>query len=102
MRRNLAGNAVKLKHVKIITKPNGRQFTYLAVPGCKLVRLPDGLMGAPEFLMAYAAAMAASSADGAGRPVANGSIAAAIIGYQRSTEFGNLAPSTAQQAIASQ
>lgn len=52
--------------------------------------------------MAYAAAMAASSADGAGRPVANGSIAAAIIGYQRSTEFGNLAPSTAQQAIASQ
>lgn len=97
MRRNLAGNAVRLKHVKVITKQNGRWFTYLAVPGQKLVRLPDGAMDSPEFLMAYAAAMSASTADKQGRPVATGSIAAAIISYQRSAEFRSLAPSTAQQ-----
>lgn len=97
MRRNLAGNAVKLKHVKIITKPNGRRFTYLAVPGHKLVRLPDALKDSPEFLLAYAAALAASNADRAGRPVANGSIAAAIISYQRSAAFSGLAVTTRQQ-----
>lgn len=97
MRRNLAGNAVKLKHVKIITKANGRQFTYLAVPGHKLIRLPDGSKDSPEFLMAYAAALASSKAERNGRPVANGSIAAAIISYQRSADFSGMAETTRQQ-----
>ncbi|WP_104491974.1 tyrosine-type recombinase/integrase [Paracoccus denitrificans] len=97
MRRNPASNAVKLKHVKTITKGNGRQFTYLAVPGHKLVRLPDGPKNSPEFLMAYAAALAASAPERKGRPVANGSIAAAIISYQRSADFTGMATTTQQQ-----
>lgn len=97
MRRNSSGNAVKLKHIKTITKANGRQFTYLAIPGHKLIRLPDGPKDTPEFLLAYASARAASTPESKGRPVANGSIAAAIISYQRSTEFSAMAETTRQQ-----
>ena len=86
-----------LKHVKTITKANGRQFTYLAVPGHKLIRLPDGPKNSPEFLDAYAAALRASQADKKGRPVATGSIAAALISYQRSGEFSSMAETTRQQ-----
>lgn len=97
MRRNYAGNAVKLKHVKTVTKPNGRKFVYLAVPGHKLVKLPDEPKDSPEFLMAYAAALASATAERKGRPVTNGSIAAAVISYQRSAEFAGMAETTRQQ-----
>lgn len=97
MRRNLACNAVKLKHLKTITKRNGRQFTYLAVPGHKLIRLPDEPRDSPAFLLAYAAALASSKPKLNGRPVANGSISAAIIGYQVSPDFSSMAETTRQQ-----
>lgn len=97
MRRNHAGNAVRLKHIKIITKPNGRQFTYLAVPGHKLARLPDAPKDSAEFLIAYSAALAASKTDKQGRKVATGSIAAAIVSYQQSAEFSGMAVTTRQQ-----
>ena len=97
MRRNLAGNAVRLKHIKTVTKPNGRRFTYLAVPGQKLVRLPDQPHDSPDFLMAYAAAMAAGEQARKGRKFAPGSIAQALSTYQTSTPFLQLAPSTRSQ-----
>ncbi|WP_313353033.1 tyrosine-type recombinase/integrase [Paracoccus sp. (in: a-proteobacteria)] len=97
MRRNLAGNAVKLKHVKTVTKANGRLFTYLAMPGHRLIRLPDAPRDSPEFLMAYAAAMAVSTPEKRGKAVATGSIAAAVISYQRSPEFTAMATTTRQQ-----
>ena len=97
MRRNFAGNSVRLKHVKTVTKPNGRQFTYLAVPGQKLVRLPDEPHDSPDFLMAYASAMAAGEQARKGRKLAPGSIAQALASYQTSSYFLQLAPSTRSQ-----
>ncbi|SMO79424.1 tyrosine-type recombinase/integrase [Paracoccus laeviglucosivorans] len=88
---------MKLKHVKTITKRNGVRFTYLAIPGHKLVRLPDGPKDSPEFLIAYATALSASGPELKGRPVATGSIAAAIISYQRGSEFAEMANTTKQQ-----
>lgn len=61
------------------------------------MRLPDGPKDSPEFLMAYAAALASSTAERSGRPAAKGSIAAAIISYQRSVDFSGMAETTRQQ-----
>lgn len=97
MRRDLKGNAVKLKHVKTVVKPSGARFTYLAVPGQKLIRLPDGPKDSPEFLLAYAAAMAAVEPAVRGLKLANGSIAHAISRYQSSAEFREMAESTRDQ-----
>lgn len=92
MRCDSKGNAVRLKHVKTVRKTNGATFHYLAVPGCKLVRLPDGAKDTPAFLMAYAAALAGATPTQT-RP-ASGTIAAAIIDYQTSRAFGDLAATT--------
>lgn len=88
---------MKLKHVKTVTKPSGATFTYLAVPGQKLVRLPDGPKDSPEFLLAYATAMATAEPAERGRKLATGSIAGAIKAYQTSAAFKTLAPNTQMQ-----
>ncbi|SCX89336.1 tyrosine-type recombinase/integrase [Paracoccus tibetensis] len=97
MRRNPAGNAVRLKHLKTVAKPNGRTFTYLAIPGHKMVRLPDSPRDSADFLMAYAAAMASADPLQKGRKHAPGSIAAAVSAYQCSPAFIQLASSTKDQ-----
>lgn len=97
MRPDPKGNAVKLRHVKTITKPSGARLHYLAVPGHQLVRLPDGPKDSPEFLMAYAAAMATRQPMRVGLRTAPGSIAEALLSYQRSPAFLDLAPTTRDQ-----
>lgn len=94
MRRYFAGNRVTLKHIKRVTKPNGRVFIYLAVPGQKLVRLPDVPMDSREFLEAYMKASAAPEPVRKGVRVAEGSIAAAIQAFQQSTTFLTYADGT--------
>lgn len=93
MRRNHEGTRVRLKHIKRVTKPNGRVFLYLAIPGHKMVRLPDAPVESPEFLAAYAKASAAPI-EAKGVPYAEGSVAASIISYQRSNAFLSLAEGT--------
>jgi integrase len=85
MRRNHAGATVRLKHIKIIRKPSGTVFLYLALPGQKLVRLPDLPMDSPEFLAAYAAARRAATPKPAKSPP--GSILEAITSYMRSPAY---------------
>lgn len=97
MRPDPKGNTVKLKHVKTIIKKNGRRFHYLAVPGFKMIRLPDGPKDTPEFLMAYGVAMAARQPTRAGTRVTPGSIAEAIAAYQQSPAFMDLAKTTRDQ-----
>ncbi|QIR85042.1 tyrosine-type recombinase/integrase [Paracoccus sp. AK26] len=97
MRRDLKGNAVKLKHVKTITKASGTRLHYLAVPGHKMVRLPDGPKDTPEFLMAYAAAMASKKPVQGGPKHSPGSIAEALSVYQQCPAFLDLAQATREQ-----
>ncbi|MFV0302301.1 MAG: hypothetical protein ACK5IP_15765 [Paracoccus sp. (in: a-proteobacteria)] len=52
MRRDLKGNQVKLPHIKTIRKLTGATYNYLAIPGKKMVKLPDGPRDTPEFLAA--------------------------------------------------
>ncbi|MEI4470961.1 tyrosine-type recombinase/integrase [Frigidibacter sp. MR17.24] len=85
---------MRLKHIKTIRKPSGLVLRYLAVPGKKLVRLPDSPLDSPEFLDAYARAMRDAKPAQKGRPVASGSIAAAIIAYQKSDAFLALSKAT--------
>lgn len=94
MRQQSARNRVTLKHVKRVTKPNGRVFLYLALPGRELVRLPDSPMDSPEFLEAYGKARKGAPQALKGRPTAEGSIGAAVIAYQRSTAFLGLSEAT--------
>lgn len=47
--------AVRLKHIKVINKPNGKRYVYRRV-GARLVPLPDLPENHPDFLRAYAEA----------------------------------------------
>lgn len=94
MRRNSAGNTVRLRYVKTVIKPSGAAFHYLRVPGMKPVRLPDGDKASPAFLTAYAAAMKALQPVRGGPKLAPGSIAAAVSAYQTSRAFAALAETT--------
>ena len=99
MRRHPAGNRVTLKHIKRVAKPSGLVILYLAVPGRKLIRLPDLPMQSPEFIAAHSAAMMAARAPAAakGIPRAKGSVGAALIAYQRSSAFTGKAEGTKRQ-----
>jgi integrase len=88
MRRNHAGATVRLKHIKIIRKPSGATFCYLALPGRKLVRLPDLPMDSPEFLAAYAEARRMAAPQ---EPKASpGSIKETVALYMRSAAYLDL------------
>lgn len=90
---------MQLKHVKTVTKANGRTFIYLAVTGAKMVRLPDAPRDSAEFLAAYAAALAEAKPAKRGRDLPAGSIAKAVSSYQTSPNFLQLAPATRDQRL---
>jgi len=91
MRRSVRGNAVTLRHVKTITKANGRQYRYFAAPGRAMVRLPDLPIDDPAFLAAYAEAAAQARKAAPPSKYPTGSIGAGIAAYEASDAFLSLA-----------
>jgi len=80
--------SIRLKFVKAYVDRHGKARHYFRKPGCKPVPLP-GLVGSPEFLEAYGAALAGEPTCvevGASRTVA-GSIDAMTVGYLGSTDL---------------
>lgn len=76
--------SIRLHGLKAVTKPNGRRYFYRRVRG-GLVPLPDLPTDDPRFLAAWVAAEAATPPDRATAP--EGSIAAAIVAFQRSDHW---------------
>lgn len=85
MRGQIRGGTVTLKHVMTVRK-GGREYRYLRLP-TGLVRLPDGPMDAPAFLVAYAAATKQIP-----QRAITGTIAAMIEAYLRSDRYLSLSP----------
>lgn len=82
MRSGIRAGTVTLKHINTVHR-NGKVWRYLRLPGQKPVRLPDLPMDHPDFLAAYAAAMAGHTPR-KGAPL--GTIAAAIDLYMAGRE----------------
>ncbi|MGV6840607.1 MAG: tyrosine-type recombinase/integrase [Planktomarina sp.] len=82
---------VRLKGIKVVTKPNGKRFVYRRVKG-GLVPLPDLPENDPKFLAAYVAAGEAQPKPKSRH--AAGSIGALIVSYLKSDEYHSLADST--------
>ena len=81
---------MRLKGIKVVTKPDGRRYVYRRTPG-GLVPLPDLPENDPRFLKAYADAAHARPAR---HRAAEGSIAALCAAYLASADYRALAPST--------
>ena len=86
---------IRLKHVKIVTKSNGRRYVYFSQPGMKRVPLPDLPENHPEFLRAYTAAQQGAEPMPRGNAGA-GTIAALVALYKRSPAWRSLRGSTQQ------
>ena len=87
---------VRLKFVKVITKPSGLRFVYYRKPGCKRAKLPDLPENDPVFLAAYAEAAKSVERAPSRREPGEGSIAALCTSYRRSPTFQGLRTSTRQ------
>ena len=68
---------IRLKHIKIVTKANGRRYVYFSQPGMKRTPLPDLPENHPEFLRAYTAAQQGAEPVSRGNAKA-GTIAALV------------------------
>lgn len=86
MRREIRDGTVTLKHVQTVRKGD-RVHRYLRIPGQPRLRLPDLPPDHPDFLLAYAQAMAEAPAR-----AGPGTIRAAIDGLIRSRSWAALSP----------
>lgn len=84
----------KLKYIKVVTKPNGKKFTYYSEPHKKRARLPDLPHNHPEFLKAYLKATDNAESVVYGTMPKTGTIAAMIVAYKKSDHFMSLKKST--------
>jgi site-specific recombinase XerD len=96
MRRNL--RMIRLKGIKIVNKPNGRQYKYRRV-GHSLVQLPDLPIDHPEFIEAYIKAGKMITKPKSARNIKDGSIASLILSYRSSITWKSLRGSTKQSRI---
>ena len=86
---------IRMRYVKVTTKPSGLRFIYYVRPGYERARLPDLPENDPAFLAAYAqAAAGAVRAPSRLEPVEEGTIAALCASYRRSLAFRGLRAST--------
>lgn len=86
-------HGIRLKHIKIVTKANGRRYVYYSEPSKKRVPLPDLPENHPEFLRAYTAAQQDAEPVSRGN-AKTGTIAALVTSYKRSPAWRSLRGST--------
>src|SRR5262245_21336117 len=89
---------IRLPFINAYTDRHGKPRFYFRRAGYKQIRL-RGLLGSPEFLADYEAAMAGQPprieiAAGRTRP---GTVNAAVVGYYSSLAFRSLAPTTQKE-----
>ncbi len=96
MRRNL--RMIRLKGIKVVNKPNGRQYKYRRV-GHSLVQLPGLPNDHPDFIEAYIKAGKADATPKSAQGIKSGSIASLIVSYRSSTAWKSLRLSTKQSRI---
>lgn len=85
---------IRMRYVKVTTKPSGLRFVYYVKPGCKRVRLPDLPENDPAFLFAYAEAARGGVKVTSRLEPREGTIAALCTSYRRSLAFRGLRVST--------
>ncbi len=85
---------IRMKYVKVTTKPSGLRFVYYVRPGFERVRLPDLPENDPAFLAAYAAAAAGAVRAPSRLEPGEGTIAALCASYRRSLAFRGMRAST--------
>lgn len=83
-----------LRYLKFVEKPSGLVLRYLRYPGTKLIRLPDGDIGSPDFLAAYANAMSLAKSQASATAYDPSTVAGAISDYLRSDAFKALSDAT--------
>lgn len=87
---------MRLKYLESRPRKDGSRRWYVVRRGRKPVRLPDLPHDHPDFLAAYAAALADTAPDVSGRS-APGSIAAVALAYKTSAAWRDLKPSSREQ-----
>jgi integrase len=82
--------SIRLPYIQEYRDRTGKTRRYFRRPGAKRVPLP-GVPGSAEFMSAYEAAMASKAAPvGGNHP--EGTIAALVVGFYKSSSFENLKP----------
>lgn len=87
---------IRVRFVRVTTKPSGLRFLYYVRPGYKRVRLPDLPENDPAFLKAYAAAAQGTERAPSRLEPGEGTIAALCASYRGSVAFRGLRTSTRQ------